>query len=601
MYDYELPPGLLDFLLSRGYHVKSKLGEGQTSDVYEVEYKKEGVEQRRVIKVPKQNIARYSSPTTRWNISNGHTNEHEILILNKLSHPNIIQVHDAFRWNDSTIPVEEHYDGISLEDLVGMQGPIKDREKFKQRFTQIIDAMRWLNMEQGVLHRDLKPSNILVGRQTNHVKICDMQTAGKMEAIFDKVLPTRGATQYTSPDILNSIVEHKPSHCNVRSEIYAIGAVMFHSLTGEPLFDRKLLEYPDGTEVQLEGRVMGLALYENGKKVEKIDIAKHDKDLKKRLKLVPRPYRNLIRNCVSSTSRYDTFPDYQVYNELRKDFVAATRSDWSIDWRLIAGCFVSGCMFIGCLAKDLETVTKKHPVLPNPVLNTTVSAPIENLLPLASDDKAARLALRPYFLALQKNILDLHINFPQEANDSKIHELCEKYSFSKRLGLCLTRSILMHTTREETTFFGQRSHYFKRPHLHSSEYRLEDSLTPHSYVRAVEPDSTLRRDYYNQFSMAISYLKSLSGICDDVEELFTRYFANSDECLEAKAKAGSLSLFGSADRPGYLQQFEKTRRDLICTSIALAYITDGSGALNIRKLKAIQRSYGAFTSQEKGQ
>src|SRR3989344_816342 len=83
----------------------------------------EQLQRRRVVKIPKATIDG-ASITTLINLSKGDPDEHEILALNEVSHPNIIEITDAFRIGTRTVTDEEHFDAVSLEELVQMSGPL---------------------------------------------------------------------------------------------------------------------------------------------------------------------------------------------------------------------------------------------------------------------------------------------------------------------------------------------------------------------------------------------------------------------------------------------------------------------------------------------
>src|SRR3989339_327538 len=160
-------PDLESFLAEKGYTFVRSLGQGHTRDVYEVEYVNGSYRDRRVIKIPKPEID-LSSVTTQINLSKGDLNEREVAASPHLSHPNLIKIYDAFSFQNQTITVEEHFDAISLEELVRLNGPMS-RDRFKQVFSQVLDGLSHLHETERLLHRDIKPENILVGKHSGTV------------------------------------------------------------------------------------------------------------------------------------------------------------------------------------------------------------------------------------------------------------------------------------------------------------------------------------------------------------------------------------------------------------------------------------------------
>src|SRR3989338_567443 len=263
-------------LQERGYTIIRKLGEGNTRDVFEVEYKSGSLVKRRVAKIPKKEID-MTSPTTRINLSKGDLDEREVLALNKTRNQNIIEIYDAFKEGERTVTIEEYYDAVSLEELVTMSGPIRDPEKFRKIFSQIIAGLKYLHLEEKLLHRDIKPSNILVGKHDNLVKISDLQNVGKIGSIEELMLPTRGGTAYTHPEILNAFMEGKESRCTIETEMYALGATMYYAQIGKQLFDRQLVSDASGKIMKIAGEIDHILLTEDGTPMYKIDIKKHER------------------------------------------------------------------------------------------------------------------------------------------------------------------------------------------------------------------------------------------------------------------------------------------------------------------------------------
>ena len=261
-------------LQDRGYTIVRKVGEGNTRDVFEVEYRSGSLVKRRIAKIPKKEIDK-SSVTTLINFSKGDLDEREVIALNKARHQNVIEIYDAFKLGDRTVTIEEYYDAISLEELVKMTGPIKDPAIFRKIFSQIAEGLRYLHVDERLLHRDIKPSNILVGKGDNFVKISDLQNAGKLDEIAETMLPTRGGTAYTHPEILNALMNGEETRCSLASEFYALGATMYYALTGKQLFDRKLLSDRLGRIITINGEGINVLLTEDGTPVEKIDIQQH--------------------------------------------------------------------------------------------------------------------------------------------------------------------------------------------------------------------------------------------------------------------------------------------------------------------------------------
>lgn len=287
-------------LRSRGYTPIRKLGEGNTREAVEVDFKHGKVRRRRVAKIPKKEI-NGNSITTRINLSKGNPDEREIAALNPITHPNIVEIYEAFDHPgaDRTITIEEYCDAVSLEDLVRIAGPVTDPRRFNRMFSQVIDGLEYLHREQELLHRDLKASNILVDRKHDICKITDLQNAGSVTNQQDTLLTTRGATDYSDPRLLNALLLGKPTRADVRSDIYSLGVTMYFALTGKVPFRLSLVPDVDGRMVSVNGRTIGISLLKDGNRITGIDYEEHEKELNKALQDVPNRYRSLLRTCLS--------------------------------------------------------------------------------------------------------------------------------------------------------------------------------------------------------------------------------------------------------------------------------------------------------------
>lgn len=162
--------------------------------------------------------------------------QREARFLSKLNHPGIVGVR-AFGVHHNGRPflIMDHADGESLEHMVQSRGKLTVSESLPY-FIQIAEALNWAH-EQGIVHRDIKPENVIVG-ENGSAKLIDFGVAAAIDATGDSLDLTQrgvvlGSMCYLSPER----VQGKPA--DVRSEIYAMGCLMFEAVTGEPPFKGK--------------------------------------------------------------------------------------------------------------------------------------------------------------------------------------------------------------------------------------------------------------------------------------------------------------------------------------------------------------------------
>jgi predicted Ser/Thr protein kinase len=147
----------------------------------------------------------------------------------KVSSPSVIRIHDLGEARPGLLYLSmEYFAGRTLAEVISQRGlvPLKDIKDILQQICTGLEAAH----EAGVIHRDLKPSNVLVGER-GAVKIIDFGLATM--AIGDGLTATGailGTPHYMAPEQ----VRGKP--VDVRTDVYALGALAYHLVTGRPPF-----------------------------------------------------------------------------------------------------------------------------------------------------------------------------------------------------------------------------------------------------------------------------------------------------------------------------------------------------------------------------
>jgi tRNA A-37 threonylcarbamoyl transferase component Bud32 len=153
----------------------------------------------------------------------------EARIVGKLNHPNIVTGYDLGEEGGYHFFVMEYVEGRSLRQLLHEWGMFPE-EQVLDVAIQIAGALAHA-YDCGVIHRDVKPGNILID-QDGRVKLTDMGLA-KVET--DLQLTREGATvgtpQYVSPEQARD-----PRSADARSDLYSLGATLFHMSTGQTPF-----------------------------------------------------------------------------------------------------------------------------------------------------------------------------------------------------------------------------------------------------------------------------------------------------------------------------------------------------------------------------
>lgn len=160
----------------------------------------------------------------------------EAKIACQLSHPNIVVVHDFALTSDKKLYlVMDYVEGQTLEQILGGKKSLPVEELISI-ICQVCDGLTHAH-DLGLIHRDLKPANIMITCDKSNkkqVKILDFGLAkalgeGREKGLSDTGIAL-GTCYYMSPE------QCCGKQADVRSEIYALGCVMFEAITGMPPF-----------------------------------------------------------------------------------------------------------------------------------------------------------------------------------------------------------------------------------------------------------------------------------------------------------------------------------------------------------------------------
>lgn len=153
----------------------------------------------------------------------------EARALARLSHPNIVTVHDFGVAGGHFYLLMEHMDGMNLRQLL-QHGKISPAEALAI-VPKICDALQYAH-EQGVVHRDIKPENILLDKQ-GRVKIADFGIAKLVGRGADERTLTGDRQIIGTPHYMAPEQVEKPQSVDHRADIYSLGVVFYEMLTGE--------------------------------------------------------------------------------------------------------------------------------------------------------------------------------------------------------------------------------------------------------------------------------------------------------------------------------------------------------------------------------
>lgn len=209
------------------YHILERIGMGGMARVYKG--KDTNLDRLIAIKIMHEHLASQPNFQERF--------QREAKLVASLNHPQIVQVYDFDTLNTggqiTSYMVMPYIAGPTLRDIIDEARRRKVRLPHTRVSAIISDLCAALGYahQNGMVHRDVKPGNILFNEQKQAV-LTDFGIARLKEAAQ---LTTEGATvgtpQYLSPEQASGLP------VDARSDLYAVGVILFELLTGEPPFD----------------------------------------------------------------------------------------------------------------------------------------------------------------------------------------------------------------------------------------------------------------------------------------------------------------------------------------------------------------------------
>lgn len=151
--------------------------------------------------------------------------QREALSATSLTHPNIVSVYDVGEDGDMHYIVMEYIKGKTLKQYIQEFSPLSAARSI-HIMKQLTSAMANAH-ENGIIHRDIKPQNILMDEEGN-VKITDFGIATSLGATsYTQTNSVIGTVHYLSPE------QARGGLATMKSDIYALGIVLYELLTGE--------------------------------------------------------------------------------------------------------------------------------------------------------------------------------------------------------------------------------------------------------------------------------------------------------------------------------------------------------------------------------
>ncbi|MFN3484090.1 MAG: protein kinase domain-containing protein [Planctomycetota bacterium] len=203
-----------------GYELLSRIGQGAMGTVYKA--RQISMDRIVAIKILSPRYSKDRSFVERF--------IREARAVAKLSHENIILGIDVGEVGGIHYFVMEYVDGVPLSSILKREGRL-DEKRCLTIGLQIARALAHAH-KHGIVHRDIKPENIMI-TSSGLAKLCDLglakQTQGDAGVTMDGT--SVGTPNYISPEQARG-----EEQIDTRSDIYSLGASLYHMATGSPPF-----------------------------------------------------------------------------------------------------------------------------------------------------------------------------------------------------------------------------------------------------------------------------------------------------------------------------------------------------------------------------
>lgn len=208
-------------VLSGRYEILGALGRGGMGIVYKATDRE--LEETVAIKTLRADVAGSADVAKRF--------RGEIKLARKVSHPNVCRIHEYGKEGPLAYIVMEFIEGIDLKRVIRDRGPLPPEDAYEVAI-QVADALQAIQ-SVGIVHRDLKTPNIMRDAQ-GVVKLMDFGIAKRFDA--ESTTGVTGIGQIVGTPEYMSPEQARAERIDARSDIYALGIVVFELFTGEVPF-----------------------------------------------------------------------------------------------------------------------------------------------------------------------------------------------------------------------------------------------------------------------------------------------------------------------------------------------------------------------------
>ena len=210
-------------VLQNRYRIVAQLGQGGMGAVYKAWDTRLNVSLALKEMIPQPTLDQQTLAALRKQF------QQEAQILARLSHPHLVRVTDFFEEDGNAYLVMDFVEGESLADCIEREGALAEQQVLDWT-QQLLDALAYCHA-QGIIHRDIKPQNVII-RSDGQAILVDfglVKLWDPNDPHTRTVMRGMGTPEYAPPEQYDTQI----GHTDPRSDIYGLGATIYHTLTGQ--------------------------------------------------------------------------------------------------------------------------------------------------------------------------------------------------------------------------------------------------------------------------------------------------------------------------------------------------------------------------------
>lgn len=214
----------------KDYAVFEHLGSGAFGSVYKV--RKRGGQTFQALKEINLLNPAFGKTTGDRDKSVGEMINELQIMRQEMRHPNIVRYHKTFKEGDTLFIVMDLIEGAPLDEHFNSlkeKGNRFSEARIWNILIQMVQALRYLHKEKGIVHRDLTPKNIMLG-ENDKVTITDFGLAKVKGTDTSKMTSVCGTILYSCPEM----VEGRPY--GEKADVWALGCILYQMCVLDPPF-----------------------------------------------------------------------------------------------------------------------------------------------------------------------------------------------------------------------------------------------------------------------------------------------------------------------------------------------------------------------------